>query len=102
MTASKAVRGFSRAGRCRCGQELFRLQAGANPLDYKPMRSVGAGASEIRIHAGSEHRVIYVAKFAEGVYVLHAFTKKSQATSLHDVRLAKLRYQEMEQARKKT
>ena len=98
----KVVRGFSLAGRRRCGQELFRLQAGASPLDYKPMRSIGTGASEIRIHAGNEYRVIYIAKFAEAVYVLHAFTKKSQATSLHDVRLAQQRYQEMERARKKT
>ena len=98
----KAVRGFSVVGRLRCGQELFRLQAGALPLDYKPMRSIGAGASEIRIHAGNEYRVIFVAKFAEAVYVLHAFTKKSQATSLQDVRLARQRYQEMERARKKT
>lgn len=64
------------------------------------MRSVGVGACEIRIHAENEYRMIYVAKFADAVYVLHAFTKKTQATSLHDVRLAKQRYQEMEHARK--
>jgi len=52
------------------------------------MASIGAGASEIRIHAENEYRVIYVAKFEESVYVLHAFTKKTQETSLHDVRLA--------------
>jgi phage-related protein len=98
----KAVRGFSRAGRRQTGQELFRLQAGANPLDWKPMRPIGAGACEIRVHAGNEYRVIYVAKFTDAVYVLHAFTKKSQTTSLQDVRLAKQRYQDMEQARKKT
>ena len=98
----KAVRGFSRVARRQCGQQLFRLQAGANPLDWKPMRSIGAGACEIRVHAGNEYRVIYVAKFAEAVYVLHAFMKKSQATSLHDVRLAKQRYQDMERARRKT
>ncbi len=64
------------------------------------MRSIGAGTCEIRVHAENEYRVIYVAKFAETLYVLHAFTKKTPATSLDDVRLAKRRYQEMEQARK--
>lgn len=96
----KVVRKFSRLGRRQAGRELFRLQAGADPLDWKPMRAVGAGACEIRVHAENEYRVIYVAKFAEAVYVLHAFTKKTQATSLYDVRLAKQRYQEMEQVRK--
>jgi phage-related protein len=42
----KAVRGFSRAGRRQSGQELFRLQAGANPLDWKPMRPIGTGAAK--------------------------------------------------------
>lgn len=59
------------------------------------MASIGAGASEIRIHAENEYRVIYVAKFEESVYVLHAFTKKTQETSLHDVRLAQRRYRDM-------
>lgn len=59
------------------------------------MPSIGAGASEIRVHAENEYRVIYVAKFDEAVYVLHAFTKKTRATSLRDVRVAQQRYREM-------
>ena len=90
----KAVGKFSLLGRRQAGRELFRLQAGADPLDWKPMGAIGAGACEIRVHAENEYRVIYVAKFSEAVYVLHAFTKKTQATSLHDVRLAKQRYDE--------
>ena len=81
--------------RYQAGIELFALQLGANPTDWKPMRSIGAGASEIRIHAENEYRVIYVAKFEEAVYVLHAFMKKTRETSLHDVRLAQRRYREM-------
>jgi putative component of toxin-antitoxin plasmid stabilization module len=34
------------------------------------MPSVGLGVQEIRIHTRTEHRVLYVAKFAEAVYVL--------------------------------
>lgn len=91
----KAVKGFSRAARRQAGIELFAVQSGADPSDWKPMRSIGAGASEIRVHAENEYRVIYVAKFEEAVYVLHAFTKKTHETSLHDVRLAQRRYQQM-------
>jgi phage-related protein len=63
------------------------------------MESIGAGASEIRVktnEGGSqEHRVVYVARFPEAVYVLHAFEKKSQKTSQHDLNVAKAWYAEM-------
>jgi phage-related protein len=39
------------------------------------------------------YRVIYVAKFADTVYVLRAFQKKTQKTSRTDLDLAKRRYQ---------
>lgn len=96
----KAVMRFSDLARYQAGRELYRLQVGANPLDAKPMRSVGPGVSEIRVHAENEYRVLYVAKLAEAVYVLHAFTKKTQATSLTDVRVGKQRYREMMELRK--
>ena len=91
----KAVRAFSSAGRRKTGIELFALQLGAEPSDWKPMRAIGPAVSEIRIHAEVEYRVIYVAKFKEAIYVLHAFTKKSPQTSLHDVRLARRRYHDL-------
>jgi phage-related protein len=37
---------------------------------------VGAGVTEIRVHTQIEHRVVYIAKFEEGVYVLHAFREE--------------------------
>ena len=40
------------------------------------MHTVGAGVREIRIRTGIEHRVLYVAKFAEAVYILHAYEKR--------------------------
>ena len=55
------------------------------------MPSVGPGVQEIRIHTDLEHRVLYVTKFAEAVYVLHAFEKRSRRTSKHDLDLAKRR-----------
>ena len=91
----KAVKGFSESARYQAGIELFAVQLGADPTDWKPMRSIGAGACEIRIHAENEYRVIYVTRFQEAVYVLHAFTKKTRETSLQDVRLAQRRYKDM-------
>lgn len=69
------------------------VQVGREPADFKPMPSVGAGALEIRIRdeAGA-FRVIYVAKFEDAVYVLHAFQKKTQKTSPLDIELAARRY----------
>lgn len=64
------------------------------------MTVVGAGVKEIRIHTESEYRVMYVAKFAEAVFVLHAFTKKTQQTSKRDIELASQRYRELVNERK--
>jgi phage-related protein len=55
---------------------------------------------EIRIHEEGEHRVLYVARFEEAIYVLHAFRKKSQKTARTDIDLARKRYQALSNARK--
>ncbi|HEX8044042.1 type II toxin-antitoxin system RelE/ParE family toxin [Candidatus Deferrimicrobium sp.] len=62
------------------------------PPDWKPMPSVGAGVTEIRIHTGVEHRVFYIAKFREAIYVLHAFEKRTGKTAKKDIELARRRY----------
>ncbi len=60
------------------------------------MTTVGQGVQEIRIRdeAGA-FRVIYVAKFATAIYVLHCFQKKTQATSKADLDLAEKRYRDL-------
>ncbi len=77
------------------GFELWQIQNGLDPSDWKPMNSVGIGVREIRIHVGGAWRVLYVAKFAEAVYVLHAFGKKTQRTARSDLELAARRYGEI-------
>ena len=74
------------------GQELRLVQVGDMPRDFKPMPSVGAGAYEIRVRAGNQYRVIYVAKFSDSIYVLHAFVKKTPKTAQPDLDMAKSRY----------
>jgi phage-related protein len=70
------------------GFELWQIQSGLDPSDWKPMSSVGIGVREIRIHVGGEWRLLYVTKFAQAVYVRHAFRKKTQRTPQSDIDLA--------------
>ena len=69
------VREFSPDARREAGYQLERVQAGIEPADWKSMPSVGLGVTELRVHVDGAFRVIYTAKFAEAVYVLHAFEK---------------------------
>ena len=82
------------------GYQLWQVQQGLDPDDWKPMPSIGMGVREIRVHTALEHRVIYVAKFSEAVYVLHLFEKRSQATRWKDLNLARARLGEVLRARK--
>jgi phage-related protein len=92
-SAKDDLSAFPNAARNRAGHELFMAQVGREPDDWKPMSVVGPGAREIRVRdeAGA-FRVIYVARFEDAVYVLHAFQKKTQKTSRADLELAKERY----------
>jgi phage-related protein len=92
-TAREDLAAFPESARRRAGYELFMVQVGREPADFKPMPSVGAGAYEIRVRdeAGT-FRVIYVAKFEHAVYVLHAFQKKTRKTPGGDIELAARRY----------
>jgi phage-related protein len=65
------------------------------------MASVGPGVREIRVHTALEHRVLYVAKFAEAVYVLHAFDKRTRKTSKPDLELARQRFRALVAERRK-
>lgn len=86
------LRAFPEEARRIAGHELHLVQQGLEPDDWKAMVSVGPGVYELRIRTSVEHRVFYVAKFAEGVYVLHAFQKKTQQTAQRDLELARERY----------
>ena len=91
-TSLNTVRSFPESARKLVGQELRFVQTGSMPTDFKAMTTVGAGAYEIRVRAGNQYRVIYVAKFAESVYVLHSFIKTTPKTSKPDLDIAKAQY----------
>lgn len=78
------------------GYQMDKVQNGKNPSDWKPMEAIGTGVKEIRIQdeAGA-FRVIYLAKLADAVYVLHCFQKKTQQTSEKDIKLARNRFKDL-------
>lgn len=90
-----ALRDFPEEARRAAGFELDAVQRGLMPSDFKPLLSVGPGVYEIRIHVLGEWRVMYVAKFADAVYVLHAFQKKTQKTAQSDLDLAQRRFKQL-------
>jgi phage-related protein len=61
--------------------------------------SVGSGVAEIRIRMGREFRVLYIAKFAEAIYVLHALEKKLRKTAQRDIAIAAQRLATLVQSR---
>ncbi len=90
------LRGFPDAIQSEIGLQLFYLQQGKRPDDWKPMQTVAKGVEEIRVRdTTGAFRVIYYARRAEAIYVLHAFQKNSQQTSLQDLRVAKSRLLEI-------
>ena len=89
------LRNFPDEARRAAGFELRSVQDGFDPSDWKTMQGVGVGVKEIRIHVLAEWRVIYVAKFSDAVYVLHAFHKKTRKTDRRDIDLARQRYRQI-------
>lgn len=89
------LKDFPAEARRYAGFELHAVQTGLMPSDFKPMLNVGPGAYEIRVKVLGEWRVIYVAKFDDAVYVLHAFQKKTLKTRKEDIDLAAKRYKQI-------
>ena len=99
-SSREQLRAFPAEARERAGLELYLVQQGLEPRDWKPMPSVGAGVREIRVRVGRTFRVLYVAKFADAVFVLHAFEKKTQKTPERDLDLARQRLADLIRSRR--
>ncbi|MDO4681449.1 MAG: type II toxin-antitoxin system RelE/ParE family toxin [Lautropia sp.] len=95
-TSLHDLRAFPESARREGGYQLDRVQNGLTPADWKSMSTIGSGVQEIRIRDESgAFRIIHVAKFADTVYVLHCFQKKTQKTSRTDLELTRKRYIEL-------
>jgi len=96
--ARTAIRLFPEDVRRELGKAIFDLQKGdvlVMPLS-RPMPSVGAGVSELRIQDRSGiYRVFYYRRSARGILVFHAFVKKTQTTPRRELNLARTRLKEL-------
>lgn len=94
--ALNVIRNFPMNARREAGYQLDRIQRGFEPNDWKPMQTIAQGVREIRIHTKGQYRVIYIAKFTDAIYVLHAFEKKTQKTKQQDIEAAKRSFKEVQ------
>ena len=96
----KALQEFPEDARRDAGRQLARVQKGKPADDFKPMPSIGKGVEEIRVwEASGTYRVVYTARLAETVVVLHAFQKKTNATSPRDIAIARERFRQLMRGR---
>jgi phage-related protein len=90
------LRDFPEDARREAGHELYQVQRGLDPSNWKSMPTIGVGVREIKIRdAIGAYRVIYIATLADAIHVLHAFQKKSQKTAQRDLDLAAVRLREL-------
>jgi phage-related protein len=96
-SVQKEIFSFPEKARQRLMTALTMVSAEVDlsPKDFKYMPAVGAGCYELRVRLNNQYRILYVAKFQEAVYVLHAFIKKTEQTSKADIELGEKRYRAM-------
>ncbi|MCA1577959.1 MAG: type II toxin-antitoxin system RelE/ParE family toxin [Acidobacteria bacterium] len=96
--ARDTIRRFPTDVRRELGKAIFDLQTGVKltmPLSQS-MSSVAVGVHELRIRdRAGIYRVFYYTKLADWILIFHAFAKKTQKTSQHEIVLAKERLKEM-------
>ncbi|MGY6662748.1 MAG: type II toxin-antitoxin system RelE/ParE family toxin [Glycocaulis sp.] len=92
-SALNDLRDFPEGARREAGHQIDRVQRGLDPDDWKPMVAIGQGVREIRVRDETgAFRVIYLARLADAVHILHCFQKKTQRTAKTDIELAARRY----------
>jgi phage-related protein len=74
------------------GFQLWQLQQGERPADYRPLPSIGTGVFELRDQdERAWYRVVYLSRINDVIYVLHCFEKKSRSMPRRDFETAKRR-----------
>jgi phage-related protein len=74
------------------GFELWQLQQGEMPRDYRPLPSVGSGVYELRDQdKRGWYRVVYLSRIDDVIYVLHCFEKKTREMPRKDFQKSKQR-----------
>lgn len=92
----EVVRGFPQEVRKELGEDIRRVQMGVMPKDGRPMKSVGAGVSELRQRdSNGWYRTIYLSVQQGKLHILHSFVKKSRSTPRNDLSVAEKRLKEV-------
>ncbi len=74
------------------GFQLWQLQRGERPSDYRPLPSLGAGVFELRDQdERAWYRVVFLSRIENVIYVLHCFEKKSREMPRKDFEKARQR-----------
>jgi len=74
------------------GFELWLLQQGGRPRDYRPLQSIGSGVFELRDQdERGWYRVVYLSRLDDVIHVLHCFEKKSREMPRREFETAKRR-----------
>ncbi|MDF3043655.1 MAG: phage-related protein [Thermomicrobiales bacterium] len=98
-SSQENVKAFPEEVRRQIGFALYLAQSGEKHRDAKPLKGFG-GASVLEIVEDFEtdtYRAVYTVRLRSGVYVLHAFQKKSKhgiKTSKRDLDLIAQRLKE--------
>jgi len=88
----QVLKTFPRSIQFELGGEIWKLQIGQRPSNFKPMKSIGKGVFELRqSDSAGWYRVIYLSKVQGTIYMLHSFVKKSAKTSRKDLAIADTR-----------
>ncbi len=88
----EVLQAFPEDVRQNFGFELWQLQQGERPRDYRPLPSIGTGVLELRDQdERAWYRVIYLSRINDVIYVLHCFEKKSREMPRKDFEKAKQR-----------
>jgi phage-related protein len=98
-SSRRDLKAFPKRVRSDIGQALYTAQMGETDPAAKPLKGfAGAGVMEIvDRHGTNTYRTVYTVQFAEVIYVLHAFQKKSKrgiATPQKDIDLIRRRLTE--------
>jgi phage-related protein len=97
--SKEVLRSFPEAVIQDFGFELWQLQQGERPRNYRPLPSVGPGVFELRDQdERGWYRVVYLSRIDDVIYVLHCFEKKSREMPARDFQKSKQRFKAVESA----
>src|SRR5271165_5897562 len=103
-SSRKDLREFPEPVQDHMGYALYVAQRSGKHRDAKTLSGFGGGVVEVTADfRGDTFRAVYTLRYAEAVYVLHAFQKKSKTgreTPRRDIELIRQRLREAERIAK--